>query len=899
MSWPQRATPCPASVLSDEFLNTRSDRQNDSFDGSDTTSKIEFTTAFPSFRLEGVKRLATAIRPRRPGIATGFAVHQDEGSNTTEHDSGTSRRHVPPTDKLSILTQPAQRPRSKLDSASGITNLASSQRTTVTGNSAKIRSTTDTDMKAQVAVSKAIEQNSTVGDRKIHKPARRGTVYIPVEDTTMPTVWMGVFSPIKDNSACDTNSFGDRAADLTGIAARMATKRAPRKQSVMEAPPRAPLRRSLRPPQETIISEDIPGRMTGKENLPPGHETTGSKKGQKKKKWGDAAQQPHQAPRGSAFDIRRRPRPSSCGKNNLSFKASSSAQSAQTHGLNKTRTQISGAALAQGIDENFASLCLDEGVKEVVLISRSNEALTTTPQQSAYRNEKLPTKVMIPNVAGPTLDQSYPVLSDDIQNPSLYENSWLAHQEIAITQLINSLFDASAGSTDTGDVLMIRSQILTIYQDQSFVLLQKRLQASLLYGALALPKETLSQSSRLPDDLAMKHHFLDLWLKTYDLQTLQACVEVVVGRECCGSSKTSAPLRLSHYLELFLIRHKDVTPTKIMNDLSTNGIQRTLLRSLMLIKLLDTVKNSRLRPFIGCLFQPSSPYKSSMAVIQALAQMLHPAAGNIVRSLSHLEYHVSYVQYPLEEYDYRINNLAIELRDGVRLTRLVEQLLYPSSSRLLSCAKDEDATTIVTMPTGEVLSLVQGEQDWPLSQYLKFPCLSRATKMYNVQVALSALSGVEGIGGLVDDIKAEHITDGYREKTVVLLWGLTSKWGLGSLIDWVDLKHEIRRLGCRLKDDDDEDEDDHAKQGSLLKGWASAAAMRKGLKVNNLTTSFAEGTVFEAIVDEYEPYLHAPKSNSSSLKAKRYLSQRLADLGCSAQFGKHKRESQAVYLQLS
>ena len=32
----------------------------------------------------------------------------------------------------------------------------------------------------------------------ILKPARRGTIYIPSEDTTMPSMYMGIFSPIKD-----------------------------------------------------------------------------------------------------------------------------------------------------------------------------------------------------------------------------------------------------------------------------------------------------------------------------------------------------------------------------------------------------------------------------------------------------------------------------------------------------------------------------------------------------------------------------------------------------------------------------------------------------------------------------------------------------------------------------
>lgn len=907
MSRLQDATPCPTSILTDNLLDIRSDRQRDSFDQDDTTSKIDFTTEFQaSFRTAGVKRRATMMRPRRTGTAMNFAVHQDDGLHSTEYHSGKSKRHAPTADKLSILAQPAQRPRSKLSFTSGNTNSALSGSTTTTGNSHQVRSAINTDMKVQASLGKTMEQVSAGGSGIIKKSSRRGTLYIPSEDTTMPTVWMSIFSPIKDVGAGDGNSVGDRPADLTGIAAQMDKKRAARKSSVSAAPRRAPLRHSLRPPQETMISEDIPGRMTGKENLPPGHQTTGNKKVQKKKPLGHSSHQPQQAPRRPAFDNVKRSRPASCGTEHLPSKVGYSSQSAQNGGLHRLQARVS-TAPEHDVNGNFARLRLNEGEKKAVPIPHSNEALRMTPQLlSAGRTKNVPTKIMVPNVARPLLDPNYALLSEDIQNSSLYENNWLAHQEIAITQLVNNLFDGSQARDGTTNILITRSQLLTIYQDQAFVFLQKRLQASLLYGTLALPKEILTKSSRLPEDLGMKQNFLNLWLNTYNLQILEACAEVVIGRECSSSPGTSStaqtsaysPQRtvsrqnLSRYLDMFLIRNEDVVPESGMLDPGTTGVQRTLLRSLMLIKLLDSTKSSPGPPFSSCLLQPSSPYKSSVDVVQALAQMLHPATGNIMRSLSHLSYSVNHVQYPLEEYDYHINNLAADLRDGVKLTRLVEKLLYPSASRLLIQATDGDATTTITMPTGEILLLMQGEQEWPLSQHLKVPCLGRATKLYNVRIALNALAQIAGVGKMVEDIEADDIVDGYREKTVVLLWGLTSKWGLGSLIDWTDLKHEIRRLGGTLEEDDEEHGDDLAQYKTLLKEWASAAAARKRLKVNNLSTSFADGKVFEAIVDEYEPYLHASKSSSNSgpRRAKRQLSQRLADLGCSAQFGKHKHQ---------
>jgi abnormal spindle-like microcephaly-associated protein len=904
---PQEATPCPSSIPSDNDLDLHPEIPANCFDYSDNTSQIDFTTEFQaSLRAAKPRRRTTSIRRKRPGKVMDFAVHQDDEPKITHQQPSNSDRHDLAGDKLSILAQPAQRPRSRVNFAPENRNVALSRAATIRGNSRQIESSRQTgssfitDLGSQPTQGRIMGQDFGGHDETIKKPARRGTVYIPTEDTTMPTVWMGVFSPIKDMGAFDENSVEDFPADLTGIAAQMAKKRGPRKSSVMAAPRRGPLRQSLRPPQESTISEDIPGQLTGKENLPPGHEATAGKKGTKSEPPGDSSLQPRQAFRRSAAHLLKKPRPSSYGPEKPSPTACRPEQSLKRDNLRNVQLRVPETVSEHDVNGNFSRLRLNGGQKQAFHSSTSTEA----PERlSAGRIDKIPAKLIVPHVAQPIVDRTYPLLSEDIQNPSLYENNWLAHQEIAITQLLNNLFDAATDSSH--NTSFARPQLLATYQDQSFVLLQKRLQAALLYGTLSVPKETLIKSSRLPEDLGLKQKFLSLWLNTYDLQALQACAEVVIGRECsstprnssasqttnCSTKKKVSRQGLSRFLETFLIRNEDLSPNSGSLGPGITGLQRTLLRSLMLIKLLDKTHSPQ-SPFPSCLFQASSPHKSSVAVIQALTQTLHPSAGNIIRSLNHLDFFVSHVQYPLEEYDYHIENLAVDLRDGVKLTRLVELLLFPSASHLFLHVQDADATTTVMMPTGEILSLLQGEHDWPLSQHLKLPCLGRATKIFNVQIALSALSGIKGVGKMVEDITAEHIVDGFREKTVALLWGLASKWGLGSLTDWADLKREIRRLGGTLDEVDEDEEDELSQHKSLLKEWAAAAAAaaKKGLQVKNLTTSFADGRAFEAIVDEYEPYLpvFASKTSSDSLasKKKRNLSERLSALGCSAQFGK-------------
>lgn len=46
--------------------------------------------------------------------------------------------------------------------------------------------------------------------------------------------------------------------------------------------------------------------------------------------------------------------------------------------------------------------------------------------------------------------------------------------------------------------------------------------------------------------------------------------------------------------------------------------------------------------------------------------------GDIIRHLLFMGYSVTHTQAPLDEYDFMVKNLAVDLRDGVRLCRLVD-----------------------------------------------------------------------------------------------------------------------------------------------------------------------------------------------------------------------------------
>jgi len=120
------------------------------------------------------------------------------------------------------------------------------------------------------------------------------------------------------------------------------------------------------------------------------------------------------------------------------------------------------------------------------------------------------------------------------------------------------------------------------------------------------------------------------------------------------------------------------------------------------------------------------------------------------------------MQYPLDDFRYTITNLAVDLRDGVRLTKLVE---------VLSC-KDG------------------------LSSQLRWPAIGVPQRTHNLSVILAILQA-EGISLTLpngDTVNASDIESGNREKTLFVVWGLLSRWRRFRYLENVNLSYEIHHL---------------------------------------------------------------------------------------------------------
>ena len=754
------------------------------------------------------------------------------------------------------------------------------------------------------------QEDSTVKTAPLRKEPRRRTIYVPSEDTTILTIHPGGIKHDPRTVAPTVVAIESVDTYQGQISDNKSSSVHSRQQdTLVAAPKRAPLQPNLKMIQQSWWSHDRPGSGPGKENLVPQTATIHDSR--------------------KISEIRSLEREPGCarvkvGRGILAVPFSS----VSGDGLKRAKGSIHSKPYMENskhvkVLRHSARIPCHKVIDGSIRTSLNNVTLKSSTRGNAGRTERstrpLPSRLELPLVPQKNRNSknAYSLLQEDIYRPELYEEAWMSDQESALAQLGNALFEAADAGEEPAqntEHTTRRQVLLRLYQEPSTVLLFKRLEASILCGALRVPKDSSEEVSRLKHDVGFRRKFIDIWMKTFDPSKLRAAAEIVIGREVSATSSPMTKQQTSHpptgevprkNLEIFidecLLRNEDSLAGNIE---SPNGSdfgstlwsrRRTILRSLMILFILD--KSKELQLVNGNLFLRTSNLKSTEAFLKEISRLLLPCIGDIIRPLGRLGFRASHVQYPLCDYEYRFDSLATAFRDGIRLTRLVELLLYPPETLV---RREKHIT--VALPTGEMLTTsVSDHRSWVLSQHLIFPCIGRSQKVYNVEIALSALQGVQGIEQIADKVTAADFVDGHREKTMVTLWGLVGKWGIGILVDCIDLNKEVHRLK-RLRDNTDDREcgvnqydksDDESnlegpeKHTQLLEMWARNIAQLHGLTVSNLTTSFADGRVFTAIVDEYERYLpHHCKTTRGSVEGTGDLASRLRRIGCSACFGK-------------
>ncbi|KAF1333126.1 Abnormal spindle-like microcephaly-associated protein, partial [Globisporangium splendens] len=340
----------------------------------------------------------------------------------------------------------------------------------------------------------------------------------------------------------------------------------------------------------------------------------------------------------------------------------------------------------------------------------------------------------------------------------------------------------------------------------------------------------------------------------------------------------------------FVNKKKNITGREYFDALMDSFI----LKFLMLIKFLDTAVGYRVDKFMHfpCLFRVSpvsagkksqdcsedeKKIKSSQRMVAEFCRLFLSSEGRIDKHLKQLGYVLTHQQTPLDEIDVEIKNLAVDLRDGVRLAKLMEALTSSTQS-------NEAATK-------------------PLSSYLRVPALSRLQKVHNVEICLHYLeekcgqdvlesiksatnvtvhlnkkvTGSSGFASLQNQVDeklvekiAKEIVDGHREKTLALCWKLISCFQLQSLVDVDAVRDEIdyiqNRMSFRAAEFLEREQKNSPLEGltaeatedqvyGLLLEWCRVVCANYFLEVKDFTSSFADGKVLCYLLHYYHPML--------------------------------------------
>uniref|UniRef100_A0A7N6C0B7 Calponin-homology (CH) domain-containing protein n=1 Tax=Anabas testudineus TaxID=64144 RepID=A0A7N6C0B7_ANATE len=367
------------------------------------------------------------------------------------------------------------------------------------------------------------------------------------------------------------------------------------------------------------------------------------------------------------------------------------------------------------------------------------------------------------------------------------------------------------------------------------------------------------------------------WLLSYNPLWLRIGLETIYG-ELISLESNSDTLGLAMFILQRLLWNPDIAAEfrhakvpHLYKEGHEEALSRfTLKKLLLLVCFLDKAKESRLIEHDPCLFCVDAEFKTSKDLLLAFSRDFLSGEGILPRHLGYLGLPVSHVQTPLDEFNFAVKNLAVDLKCGIRLVRVMELLI----------------------------------QDWSLSSKLRLPAISRLQKVHNVDIALQVLKS-KGV-----DLKDEHgsiidsrdIVDGHREKTLSLLWKIIFAFHVCIRLCCLDqLREEIDFLKrtLRTKRSLESLRADRGLQASpvktrtpyehsgtkiaLLMDWVRAVCDYYNLRVENFTVAFSDGRALCYLIHHYHPSLLPQEAVSHSTTQTVECSPRgRLELNCSA-----------------
>ncbi|KAL4219252.1 hypothetical protein ACF0H5_021834 [Mactra antiquata] len=384
----------------------------------------------------------------------------------------------------------------------------------------------------------------------------------------------------------------------------------------------------------------------------------------------------------------------------------------------------------------------------------------------------------------------------------------------------------------------LRKNACRLFQSDDVRRVMQKLEAEVESKRLLVRKD-----KSIHADVGAKQKILDMLL-SYNPLWLRIGLETIYG-EMVPLQSNNDVYGLSRFIIIRLLANPDIAdeyahptvPHLYKDGYALASAQHTLKKFLMLVYFLDKAKQRRLIDHNPCLFCKDSDMKASKDLLLQFSRDFLSGEGDITKHLGYLDYKVTYSQTALDEFDYAVQKLAIDLRDGVRLIRVLEIL----------CGHPDIGKTV------------------------RVPAISRLQKIHNVELVFKELAQQKIDPGTVS---ARDIVDGHREKTLSLLWTIILQYQVAMVINLEQLKEEIQILerSLRLRHkinqltnfgngvtktqlSDDKDLHTQDERLNLLLKWCSAVCAFYDIKIENFTVSFSDGRALCHILHYYHPGL--------------------------------------------
>ncbi|NXN86128.1 ASPM protein, partial [Bombycilla garrulus] len=337
------------------------------------------------------------------------------------------------------------------------------------------------------------------------------------------------------------------------------------------------------------------------------------------------------------------------------------------------------------------------------------------------------------------------------------------------------------------------------------------------------------------------------WLLFYNPLWLRIGLETIYG-ELIALESNSDVMGLAIFILNRLLWNPDIAAEyrhPVVPHLYREGHEEalskfTLKKLLLLVCFLDCAKRSRMIEHDPCLFCKDAEFKASKDLLLAFSRDFLSGEGDLSRRLGFLGLPVSHIQTPLDEFDFAVTNLAVDLQCGIRLVRTVELLT----------------------------------KNWSLSKQLRVPAISRLQKIHNVDIVLNVLKerGVHLKDETGASIDSRDIVDRHRERTLALLWKIVFAFQVDVFLNVEHLKEEIEFLKNTYKrkallgavknfpsyfrvqeDSSNFSSQTYSENVKLLMAWVNAVCRFYNIKVENFTVCFSDGRVLCHLIHHYHP----------------------------------------------